>query len=306
MANRVTDPSRARAPHTRAHHTRPRQPQGQETRGKTARNRLRRVDNFLMMYDPALLQQAAWDDTQPFFVDLGYGAEAFTTVESATRFRRLNPTLPVLGVEIDAARVAIAQPHANANTHFRLGGFNLPLEPGERVRLIRAFNVLRQYDEAAVVDAYAMLAEQVVPGGLLIEGTSDPFGRLWVAHLLRRRLDRPCWQHEATIFSTNFRASFTPDDFQTILPKNLIHRMVPNEPIYNFFQDWKQATLTAIQYRAWGMRQWFVASARDLARRGYRIDCRRRWLHRGYLVWQRPLSVPDEQNALPREMGKKR
>ncbi len=267
----------------------PRRPQGQETRGKTARNRLRRVDNFVAMYDPALLQRAYNDYAQPFFVDLGYGAEPFTTLESAARFRRLNPTLPVLGVEIDKERVTAALPYANPLTHFRLGGFNLPLQPGESVRLVRAFNVLRQYDEAAVADAYAMLAQQLLPGGLLIEGTSDPFGRIWTAHVLRRQSDSSAWLHESTVFSTNFRTGFDPVEFQTILPKNLIHRMVPGEPIHAFFQAWKQATLENIGAKSWGLQQWFAASARGLAAYGYPVDTRRRWLNRGYLLWQHPL-----------------
>lgn len=266
----------------------PRRPQGQETRGKTARNRLRRVDNFVMLLDPALLQRAYHDYAQSLFVDLGFGAEPFTTLESAARFRRLNPTLPVLGVEIDGDRVSAALPYADANTHFRRGGFNLPLQPGETVRLVRAFNVLRQYEERAVAEAYAMLAQQVLPGGLLIEGTSDPFGRIWTAHVLRRRQDDPSWLHESTIFSTNFRTGFDPTQFQTILPKDLIHRMVPGEPIFAFFHDWKQATRESVGAKAWGMQQWFAAGAHRLAARGYAIDTRRRWLNRGYLLWQRP------------------
>ncbi len=266
-----------------------RRPQGQETRGKTARNRLRRVDNFITMVDPALLRYTTHDYAQAFFVDLGYGAEPFTTLESAQRFRRLNPTLPVLGVEIDGERVTAALPYADAITHFRRGGFNLPLQTGETVRLVRAFNVLRQYEETAVADAYAMLAQQVMPGGLLIEGTSDPFGRIWVAHLLRRRLDAPAWHHETTVFSTNFRTGFNPTDFQTILPKNLIHRVVPGEPIFDFFRDWKQATLESVSKKTWSTQQWFAASAHRLAARGYSIDTRRRWLNRGYLLWSQPL-----------------
>ena len=266
----------------------PRRPQGQETRGKTARNRLRRVDNFVTMLDPGLLLRPQSNHAQSFFVDLGYGAEPFTTLESAQCFRHLNPTLPVLGVEILGERVAAALPYADKITHFRLGGFNLPLHPGETVRLVRAFNVLRQYDEAAVADAYAMLAQQVMPGGLFIEGTSDPFGRIWTAHVLRRRQDAPAWLHEYTIFSTNFRTGFDPAEFQTILPKDLIHHVVPGEPIFDFFRDWKQATLESVSKKTWGMQQWFAASAHGLASRGYAIDLRRRWLNRGYLLWQRP------------------
>lgn len=268
----------------------PRRLQGQETRGKTARNRLRRVDNFITMYDPTLLCRTSGDYAHSIFVDLGYGAEPFTTLESAERFRRLNPKLPVLGVEIDSERVAKAQPFADQNTHFRLGGFNLPLQPGESVRLVRAFNVLRQYEEGAVADAYAMLAQQVLSGGLLIEGTSDPFGRIWVAHLLRREVVIPRWTLEATVFGTNFRNGFDPAEFQTVLPKNLIHRVVPDEPIYAFFQSWQRASWEAIGAKTWGMQQWFKASAQHLAAHGYTVDTRSRWLNRGYLIWQDPSS----------------
>lgn len=265
----------------------PRRPQGQETRGKTARNRLRRVDNFLCLYDPALIRREHGAFTNALFVDLGYGAEPFTTLESVERLRRLNPTLPVLGVEIDAERVATAQPFADERTHFRLGGFNLPLLAGERVRCIRAFNVLRQYEENAVAGAYSLLARQLLPGGLLIEGTSDPFGRIWVAHLLRKS-EGESLRHEALVFSTNFRTGFDPTDFQTILPKDLIHQVVPGAPIYNFFTQWKQATWETIGQRVWGLRTWFAASAHRLSEPGYGIDVRRRWLTRGYLVWKNP------------------
>jgi hypothetical protein len=289
--------------HRRAHPLfTPRRPQGQPTRGKTARNRLRRVDTFLLGYDPALIRRQDGDFAGALFVDLGYGAEPFTTLESAARLRRVNPRLPVLGVEIDPERVAAAQPFADEQTHFRLGGFNLPLrvDPDgrpEQVRVIRAFNVLRQYQEAEVAEAYTLMARGVLPGGLLVEGTADPLGRVWVANVLRRTAasitsaGEPAshsgvWQAEALVLSTNFRTGFDPAAFQAVLPKNLIHRMAPGEPIYDFFQAWKQATLETAAFRGWGARQWFVASAGRLAASGYRIDLHGRWLRRGFLVWR--------------------
>lgn len=81
------------------------------------------------------------------FVDLGYGFDPRTTLESASRLRKSNPNLKILGAEIDKERVEAALPFADEKTFFRLGGFNLPLQSGEHVRLIRAFNVLRQYEE---------------------------------------------------------------------------------------------------------------------------------------------------------------
>src|SRR5215510_10574196 len=141
-------------------------PEGQPTRGKTASNRLRRVDNFILLYEPSLLSRAdgLFDDS--LYVDLGYGFDARTTLESAARFRRVNPNLKILGVEIDKERVEAALPFADDKTFFRVGGFNLPLMDGEHVRLIRAFNVLRQYDEKEVAPAYEKLAQCVIPGGL--------------------------------------------------------------------------------------------------------------------------------------------
>lgn len=275
----------------------PRKPEGQPTRGKTAANRLRRVDNFALRYDPALLRRQDGQFAHALFVDLGYGAEPTTTLESAARFRRLNPTLPVLGVEIDPQRVAAAQSHADALTYFRLGGFNLPLLPTESVRLIRAFNVLRQYQEAEVGQAYERLEKYVLPGGLMLEGTSDPFGRLWVANLLRRH-DGAGWDWEALVFSTNFRAGFEPTDFQAVLPKNLIHHVIPGEPIHEFFEAWKRAAALASPARAWGLRQWFVASAEQLALAGYDIDPQRKWLGQGWLIWRRPLHGETSGSAL--------
>lgn len=274
------------------------------TRGKTARNRLRRVDAFLALYDPALLRREDGPFAGAYFVDLGFGAEPVTTLESAERLRRLNPQLPVLGVEIDPARVAAAQRFSGELTRFRLGGFNLPLErradgTPERARLIRAFNVLRQYEESEVAGAWSMLARQLLPGGLLIEGTSEPYGRLWVANLLRKPalpdavrdqamagVATPSLQLDGLVFSTNFRLGFDPADFQAVLPKSLIHRVVPGEPIFDFFEAWKRAARETAPMRAWGLRQWFIASAERLQASGYDLLLRHRFLSRGYVLWR--------------------
>jgi len=259
-------------------------PVGQPTRGKTARNRLRRIDNYLLMAEPALIRQTGGLFDQAYYVDLGYGAEPFTTLESAERLRRLNPTLRVLGVEIDPERVANSLPYTDALTQFRLGGFNLPLHDGETVRLIRAYNVLRQYEESEVVRAWQTMGQYLLPGGLLVEGTSDPYGRLCVTNLLRRFEDH--LRYEGLLFSTNFGWGFEPGMFQPVLPKNCIHRMVPGEKIHTFMMDWNQAIRETAANQDWGLRQWFEASAFALARHGYRLDLRRKFLRQGYLLWK--------------------
>ncbi len=266
--------------------TRPpsRRPLGQRTRGKTARNRLRRVDTFLLMTEAALLRRADGPFAGALFVDLGFGAEPFTTLESAARLRRANPRLGVLGVEIAPEYVARALPYADALTRFRVGGFNLPLEPGESARLIRAFNVLRQYEEWQVWEAWAAMGRGLLPGGLLVEGTSDPFGRVWTANLLRRRGD--ALVYEGLLFGTNFRLGLEPGIFQPILPKNCIHRMVPGEKIAAFMSAWNAALRATIAYREYGLRQWFAASGEAVAGQGFAVDRRRKLLRHGYLLWR--------------------
>jgi len=268
-----------------------RRPLGEVTRGKTARNRLRRVDAFIALYDPLLVMRGDGRFARAYYVDLGFGDEPYTTLESASCLWRLNPRLPVLGVEIEPGRLARALPFVSEEIGFRLGGFNLPLgfwEDGvpEQVRLVRAFNVLRQYGDTAVRSAYCVLAERLVEGGLIVEGTSDPFGRVWTANLARRRAEGLIL--EALVFSAQLRHGFDLSKLQAVLPKNLIHRMVSGEPIHRFFSDWNRAARDTCSMAGLGVRQWFSAAARQLAESGYDLDLRRRWLRGGWLVWRRP------------------
>lgn len=259
---------------------------GHPTRGKTASNRLRRVDNFILLYEPSLLTRTDGLFSDSIFIDLGYGFDARTTLESAARFRRVNPNLKILGVEIDKARVEAALPFSDEKTFFRLGGFNLPLLHGEHVRLIRAFNVLRQYEEADFAPAYERLSEYVLPGGFMIEGTSNPFGSIWCANVARKT-DIGDWRFEALVFSTNFRLGFDVEEFQTILPKNLIHHVIKGEPIHDFFEAWKRSARETAPMRTYGIRQWFVASAESLAGKDYKINVQKKFLSKGYLVWEK-------------------
>ena len=277
--------------------------EGMVTRGKTARNRLRGSDHFLLHYDPALLSRAGGAFDGALCVDLGYGAEPHTTLEWAERLRDHVPGLPVLGVEIDPERVARARPHADEAPHFRLGGFNLPLESGERVRLIRAFNVLRQYGEEAVAPAWDRLCEQLVPGGLLVDGTSCPLGRTWSACLVRRTDDdAEPWCLEALVLGANLRRGFDPELFQTRLPKAFIHRMLPGEAVHEFIEGWKRAAQETRSLAVWGTRQWFAAAAAHLAGQGHDVELRARWLKQGWLVWRRPprpagIAIPDQDSG---------
>ncbi len=136
----------------------------------------------------------------------------------------------------------------------------------------------------------------------MIEGTSNPFGSIWAANLVRRTLEsgsllpisqkqasgvQSNWKFEALIFSTNFRMGFDVEEFQTILPKNLIHHVIPGEEIYDFFEAWKRSANETAALKTYGTRQWFVAAAEALGQKGYKVNLQKKFLSRGYLVWER-------------------
>jgi len=76
------------------------------------------------------------------------------------------------------------------------------------------------------------------------------------------------------------------EEFQTVLPKNLIHRVIKGEPIFDFFEAWKLAAAETAAMKTYGARQWFMAAAERLAERGYAIASQRKWLTKGFLIWK--------------------
>jgi hypothetical protein len=217
-----------------------RRPIGQPTRGKTALNRLRQIDVYLAIRFRSLIAEGS-----PLILDVGYGAQPWTTIEMLERLRRINPQVRMLGLEIDAERVAIAKPYAEPPMlDFQLGGFNVRDVLGtEKATIIRCYNVLRQYDESAVPGALIELSAGLVPGGVIIEGTSNPSGGRVVFDVYERIAEAEADQlvplrHRALVFGTNFRTPIEAIDFQPILPKRLIHRML--EPaLAEFFARWQ-------------------------------------------------------------------
>jgi hypothetical protein len=266
-------------------------PQGGATRGKTAAGRLRHVDSFCALYAAELLRAPAASGSRACFVDLGFGAAPWTTLESGALLRRLAPGLRIVGLEIDRERVRAAEPYGDPDTVFRLGGFELPMgtdEAGlrESPRLVRAFNVLRQYEEAAVPAALGLMGRALEPGGLLVEGSSDPAGRLWCAHVWRRAPE--ALRHEALVFGLRPGCAAEPGQLPAVLPKDLVHAMGDDGAIAAFFADWRAAWEEAAALSVWGPRQRLTASALGLRRRGHAVDPRRRWLGRGLLLWRGP------------------
>jgi len=218
-------------------------------------------------------------------VDLGFGRMPITTIEMANCFWRHNPNIHVVGIERDSERLAAAAPYTMAGLSFRRGGFNLPIQPNEPVRIIRAMNVLRQYTPEESWEAHNKLVSQLDEGGMLIEGSSDPFGQIIAVVILRKRNGQLA--SEGMVLSTNFRQGCHPSVFQPHLPRHLIQRMCSPEPIFQFFQEWRCAYDQTISTGSWGCRQHFVESCRLLSSRIPGVVDHQRLLRRGYLLWRR-------------------
>lgn len=243
---------------------------GTITRGTTNPNRLRRHDRWLL----ARHRRVVTGGAAPTLVDLGYGAAGTTSAEWHDRVLLLRPDVEVVGLEIDPERVRAAQPLARPGLRFARGGFEVPLPGGRSARVIRAFNVLRQYDESEVAAAWALLRGRLEPGGLLVDGTCDELGRLgaWVA------LD-PSGPQTLTL---SWRlADLTPERPPSVvaerLPKALIHRNVPGERVHTLLNDLDDAWRRAAPFAPYGPRHRFVEAVGELSRTHAVSDGRSRW-----------------------------
>ncbi|QOV37456.1 class I SAM-dependent methyltransferase [Streptomyces ferrugineus] len=240
-------------------------PVGTVTRGTTNPNRLRRMDRWIAHTHGAALRRAG----DPVAVDLGYGAAPWTAVELLGRLRAVAPGVRVVGLEIEPARVAAALPYEREGLVFRHGGFEMPI--AQRPVLVRAANVLRQYEEGEVAGVWERLCARLAPGGLLVEGTCDEIGRrhVWVA----LGTDGP----RTVTFATRLGSLERPSDLAERLPKALIHRNVPGEPVYAFLRDFDRAWAAAAPYASYGARQRWMRAVRDLAEHWPVTDGPGRW-----------------------------
>ncbi|MCW2599223.1 MAG: hypothetical protein JWM02_1052 [Frankiales bacterium] len=224
---------------------------GLPTRGTTNPNRLRRIDRHLAAVHADLLQQAE----DPLVIDLGYGATPVTAVELHQRLRAVRPDLEVVGLEIDPQRVADAQSAMADGLSFRRGGFELA---GLRPLVVRALNVLRQYDEAAAAQAWQTLTAGLQRGGLLLEGTCDELGRraAWVT----LTQDGP----QTLTLAAHLPSLDRPGDLAERLPKALIHHNVPGRPVHALLRALDHAWDRCAPYATYGNRQRWVATCEAL------------------------------------------
>ncbi|WP_444949024.1 class I SAM-dependent methyltransferase [Micromonospora ureilytica] len=255
-----------------------RRPVGVVTRGTTNPNRLRRVDNWIVATCADRLLAA--DD--PLVVDLGYGATPVTAVELRARLAAgVRPDVRLVGLEIDAARVAAAASTADPpGLTFARGGFELA---GLRPVLVRAFNVLRQYDESEVAEAWQTMTAALAPGGVLVEGTCDELGRL--ASWLLIDAEGP----RTLTLAAKLTTLGSPAELAERLPKALIHRNVPGEPVHALIRALDDAWQAAAPYATFGPRQRWLRAVTRLRETGWPIlNNPTRW-RRGELTLPWPL-----------------
>ena len=239
-------------------------PDGEITRGTTNPSRLRRVDRWITQAERSVLRSAQ----RPLIVDLGYGASLVTTLELYRRIRAVAPEAEVTGLEIDPHRVALARGRLAElrragdelpGLSFAVGGFELPVP--RRPVLVRALNVLRQYPEERAWAAWPRLRSGLAAGGVLVEGTCDEIGRRAVWVTLPAQPDRAA----LVTFSTRLASLERPSDLAERLPKVLIHRNVPGEPVPQFLRDLDRAWDRAAPYSVFGPRQRWLAAVTSLS-----------------------------------------
>jgi hypothetical protein len=242
-------------------------PQGVVTRGTTNPNRLRRVDNWIAAWCGDRLRAAA----DPLVVDLGYGANPVTTLELRARLAAaVRPDVRVVGLEIDPLRVMAAQPAADPpGLTFAHGGFELA---GLHPVIVRALNVLRQYDESDVAPAWRNMAAALGPDGAIVDGTCDELGRLAAWILLDASGPR------SLTLAARLGMLDSPASLAERLPKVLIHRNVPGEPVHEFVRALDEGWRDAAAYATFGPRQRWLRAVTAVRQAGWPVlDRPNRW-----------------------------
>jgi hypothetical protein len=138
--------------------------------------------------------------------------------------------------------------------------------------VIRAFNVLRQYDESAVAEAWSRMQSRLTDDGMLIEGTCDEIGRLstWITLDNQKPL--------SLTISMRLSGLDLPSKVAERLPKALIHHNQPGEQIHEFLQALDAAWRTNAGLGAFGAAQRWVASCEQLVNAGWPlIGDKKRW-----------------------------
>ena len=224
-------------------------------RGRTRKGRIELLDRLFEANFFELPEQG-------HAVDLGYGDSPVTTLDWATALSSGAHRFKVIGVETDASRVRRAVKEFEADgIYFYQGGFDLGLLGLESIAVIRCMNVLRGYPLESVKSAQIAMLKSLVPGGLLLEGSTDTEGHLLTAHLWRR--SEQSATYEGLLMATDFRRGFSPRMFRDVLPRDLRRHVKPGEPVFEFLEHFETLT-NEMRGNHETLLQLFVAAGRRL------------------------------------------
>ena len=137
---------------------------------------------------------------------------------------------------------------------------------GGRPVLVRAFNVLRQYDEGEVPAAWGTVLDRLTDGGVLVDGTCDEVGRraAWVT------VERGAGPTSLTV-SLRLAGLDAPSDVAERLPKVLIHHNVPGTRVHAWLSALDRAWERSAPLSVYGPRQRFVATVRAVRDDGWPV-----------------------------------
>ena len=163
-----------------------------------------------------------------------------------------------------------------------------------KIKYIRCMNVLRQfYDESQIEPIHKILCKNLDVNGILLEGTSDKYGQFWCVNILNA--SAKCI---AIIFGTNFKSrnlnGYHPINWQSVLPKNLIHRVnsdyIDDQIINKFFNEWKyHYNLTKTTFNKTGnYKQHFIDTILSFSRQSilFHISSNISIIKKGFIIWK--------------------
>jgi len=251
--------------------------------GRTRPGRLRLLDRYLALREQLLLTRRDGPWATAACADIGLGEQAHTTAEWAAWLRDRWPGIEVLGIDSEHWRVDNARrEHSGPGLRYACASF--APSPPEPLRLVRALNLLRGYPDHELPTAWGAMARDLLPGGLLVEGSTDQPGAALGAHLLRRT-DRGL-EHEALLFATDLTRGFAPAMFRGVLPHRMRARGDHGATARAFLDRWTTAwepTRSSADPAAM-----FRRSVRALADAGEPVEADEPLLEQGLMLWRAP------------------
>jgi hypothetical protein len=119
-----------------------------------------------------------------------------------------------------------------------------------------------------VVPAWSTMAARLAPGGLVVDATCDELGRrsAWLSVS-----GSPVPQPVSLTLSMLLPDVERPSDVAERLPKSLIHRNVPGEPVQAWLAALDDAWARAAGHAAYGPRQRFVVAVQAVRAAGWPV-----------------------------------